>query len=664
MGISVTASEQSGTEPPRLDWADLGRIALVSAAAIGAWFGLWPRLGSVDVIGVGAVVAGGYPIYRGAFEALRERRMTMELSMTLAIGAAMVIGEVFTALVIAMFVLIAEVLEGLTVTRGRRAIQHLVKLLPQTVLVKRGDAEEEIEAASVAVGDLVIVKPGALVPVDGEVLRGCSAVDQSSVTGESMPVEKSLGAMVFAGTINQSGMLEVRTNGVGRSTAFGKIIEAVEHAERSRAPIQKTADRLAGYLVYFALGCAAFTLVITRDARSTISVIIVAGACGIAAGTPLAILGAIGRAARIGSIVKGGLFLETLGRVDTLVLDKTGTVTFGEPRVVALRPAPGSGEEELLHTAAIAEKRSEHPVARAILGEAAKREMAVPDPDQFEYTPGRGVTCEHEGRQILVGTTAFLAQRGVILGPASAATQGSEVWVACGERVLGSVQVEDVIRPKAVEAVRELRSMGIWTLLLTGDAEAVGSDVARHLEVEDVASGLLPDQKLERIKALMRECHTVAMVGDGINDAPALVEASVGIAMGTGTAVAMESADIVLLGSDLLKLAETVKIARRCKRIILENFVGTLVVDGLGIGLAAFGLLDPLLAAFIHVSSELAFILNSTRMLPSTTYLGESPHTQPRPVEPDGTSERREALGKLAHLIPHTDGARRGEAQE
>lgn len=614
----VTAPEQGGMAERRLDWAGIARVGFVGLAAAGEWFGLWPRLGPVDVIGAGAVVVGGYPIYREAFLALRARRMTMELSMTLAIGAAMVIGEVFTALVIAVFVLVAEVLEGLTVARGRRAIKYLVEFLPQIVLVKRGVVEEEIEAERLEIGDVVIVSPGARVPVDGEVLRGHSAVDQSTITGESMPVEKSPGTTVFAGTINQSGMLEVRTSSIGRGTAFGKIIEAVERAERSRAPIQKTADRLAGYLVYFALACAAVTFGITQNARSTISVIIVAGACGIAAGTPLAILGAIGQAARIGSIVKGGLFLETLGRVDTVVLDKTGTVTFGEPRVVALRPTPGSGEEDLLQAAAIAEKRSEHAVAKAILAEAAKRGMVVPDPEQFEYTPGRGVTCEHAGEEIVVGSGAFLTQRGLIGKAASPTLQvGSEVWAARGGRLPGSVQVEDVIRREAVEAIRELRSMGIWTVLLTGDAESVGSQVARHLQVDDVASGLLPDQKRERIKLLMREHRTVAMVGDGFNDAPALAEASVGIAMGSGTAVAMESADILLLGSDLLKLGETVKIARQCRRIILENFAGTLVVDGLGIGLAAGGLLNPVLAAFIHVSSELAFILNSSRLLPS-----------------------------------------------
>ena len=630
-------------EDSRLDRAELVRIALVAVVAAGSWFGWWPHLATLDVVGIAGVVVGGYPIYREALLALRECRMTMELSMTLAIGAAMGIGEVFTALVIALFVLVAEVLEGLTVARGRRAIRHLVDLLPQAVLVKRGAVEEEVEASCVAPGDLVIVKPGARVPVDGVVRGGRSYVNQATITGESMPVEKLPSANVFAGTINGSGMLEVTTTGVGRSTAFGKIIEAVERAERSRAPIQKLADRLAGYLVYFALACAALTFALTRDARSTISVVIVAGACGIAAGTPLAILGAIGRAARIGSIVKGGLFLEALGTVDTVVLDKTGTVTFGEPQVVEVRPEGTCDALEVLAMAAVAEKRSEHPVAGAILARAAEAKITVLDPEHFESSPGLGVACRHGNSEVVVGSRAFLAQRGVAPGSSRRPSHvGTEVWVARDGRLLGSVQIEDVLRPEAVTAVRELRAMGVRTLLFTGDVEAVGSAVARRLGVDAVASGLLPDQKLERIRELKRLGRSVAMVGDGVNDAPALVEASVGIAMGTGTAVAMESADIVLLGSDLLKLVETMRVAKRCRRVIMQNFGGTLAVDAFGIVLAAVGLLNPLLAAFIHVASELAFILNSTRLLPTGA------HDLYMASHPSGAEVRRKKDGQAA----------------
>jgi Cd2+/Zn2+-exporting ATPase/Cu+-exporting ATPase len=333
------AEEQDG-----LERSDVVRIALAACAATLTWFHVWQPIPRVDVLAVAALLFCGWPIWREALEALLKRRMTMELSMTIAIGAAAAIGELFTALVIVLFVLAAEVLEGLTVGRGRKAIQQLVELLPRSAVVRRDGSEQEVAAGELRVGEVIVVKPGARVPVDGVVVGGHSFVDQAAITGESMPVEKLPSAQVFAGTVNGSGALDVRTTGIGRDTAFGRIIEAVERAEHSRAPIVKTADRLAGYLVYFALACALFTFLVTRDAKATISVVIVAGACGIAAGTPLAILGAIGRAARMGSIVKGGLYLEALGRVRTVVFDKTGTLTLGEPRVTRVLALPGCGE--------------------------------------------------------------------------------------------------------------------------------------------------------------------------------------------------------------------------------------------------------------------------------------------------------------------------------
>ena len=597
--------------------ADLVRIALAACAVAATWFHVWQPVARIDVLAVAALLGCGWPIWREALEALLERRMTMELSMTIAIGAAAAIGELFTALVIVLFVLVAEVLEGLTVGRGRKAIRQLVELLPRSAIVRRGGSEQEVAAHDLKPGDIIVVKPGARIPIDGVVVAGHSFVDQATITGESMPVEKLPSTQVFAGTVNQFGALEVRTVGVGRDTAFGKIIEAVERAEHSRAPIEKTADRLAGYLVYFALACAAFTFLVTRDARATISVVIVAGACGIAAGTPLAILGAIGRAARMGSIIKGGLYLEALGRVRVVILDKTGTVTLGEPRVTGVVTQPGFTERDVLEAAAIAEKRSEHPLAKAILQRASAAQVSDAEPDTFHYQPGLGISCLQGGREILVGNRALFAHHSVEVGavePPSGAS--AEVLVGSAGRVIGAIHLSDVLRPEAKEAVRRLRALGLRTVLLTGDARAVALAVGKDLQVDDVRGELLPDQKRAHVEEWQRSGEAVAMVGDGVNDAPALAQAAVGVAMGSGTAVAMESADVVLIGNDLGKFVDTVEIARRCRRVISQNFVGTLVVDGLGVGLAAFGFLDPLLAAFIHVASELAFILNSTRLLP------------------------------------------------
>jgi len=607
------------TSPDGVKRADLARVGFVAIAAAAVWFHLWEPFARVSVIGLAATLVGGYPIFKEAAENVFERKMTMELSMTIALLAALVIGEFFTALIITLFVLGAEILEGMTVRRGRRAIGDLLDFLPRAATVRRGGEIREARADELRIGDLVLVNPGSRIPVDGTVAGGHSFVDQAPITGESMPVEKLAGAWVYAGTINQSGALEIRAERLGRDTSFGKIVEAVERAERSRAPIQKLADRLAGYLVYFALGAAALTFLITRDVRSTISVVIVAGACGIAAGTPLAILGGIGRAARQGAIIKGGRYLETLARVDTVIFDKTGTLTLGTPEVQVVLPAAGISERTLLEAAATAERRSEHPLAKAILAIAESRAVSVVEPQDFAYTPGRGITARVDGDEIVAGTRALLGERQVAT-PDAASDDGSgrsAVLVARGGHYLGMIRVADTVRPEAKAAVAGLKAIGIRTILLTGDAKNVAEVVAAELGVDESAAELLPEAKLERVKSLVERGRVTAMVGDGINDAPALMQANVGVAMGSGTDVARESASVVLLGNDLLKFVETVRLARRTRRTILQNFVGTIAVDGVGIGLAAMGLLNPLLAAFIHVSSELAFILNSARLLPT-----------------------------------------------
>jgi heavy metal translocating P-type ATPase len=608
-----------------VEWAELVRIAFVALSAVAVWFRLWEPFPHISVIGIAATLIGGYPIFKEAFENIVERKMTMELSMTIALLSALAIGEFFTALVITGFVLAAEVLEGLTVGRGRRAIQSLLDFLPRTVAVRRNGQVVEVASDHVQVSDTVIVRPGGRIPVDGIVLGGRSFVEQAAITGEAMPVEKVPGDGVYAGTINQSGALEIAAQKLGRDTTFGGIIEAVERAEKSRAPIQKTADRLAGYLVYFALGAAVLTFIVTHNVRSTISVVIVAGACGIAAGTPLAILGAIGRAAHQGAIIKGGLYLEALAAVDTVLLDKTGTLTFGTPQILEVVSANGFGERQIIAAASIAERKSEHPLAKAIVARAT--ELAIPfvEPDEFSYTPGRGVRVSYEGDEILVGSLALLVEHGMTRGlPVSSDGAGgvSDVYVARAGQVLGSIRIADVLRPEAKNAVAAMRQMGLRTVLLSGDTQAVTSSVGRDLGVDEAVGGLLPEQKAKRVTELRSKGRHVAMVGDGINDAPALVEANVGIAMGSGTDVARESADVILIGSDLSKLVETLRLARRCRGIIMQNFVGTLVVDSIGVGMAAFGFLNPLLAAFIHVTSELAFILNSTRLLPRSSEAG------------------------------------------
>jgi heavy metal translocating P-type ATPase len=593
------------------------RVVFVALAAAAVWFHLWEPIHRISIIGLAAALIGGYPIFKEAFENIVERRMTMELSMTIALVSALAIGEFFTALVITAFVLAAEILEGLTVGRGRRAIQDMLDFLPQTADVLRGDQIIEVDTKTIIPGEVVVIRPGSRIPVDGQVVSGHSFVEEAAITGEPMPSEKTAGNEVYAGTINQAGTLQVRAERLGKETTFGKIIEAVERAEHSRAPIQKMADRLAGYLVYFALGAAVITFLVTHNLRSTISVIIVAGACGIAAGTPLAILGAIGRAARKGAIIKGGIYLEALGQLDTVFLDKTGTLTFGFPVVSEIRTASGISRRALLEAATSAERSSEHPLGRAIVRFGEQQNITATHAESFEYRIGQGVIASVQGEPVIVGNRALLKHFGISPSEEDHKATGTEVLIARGGLFYGCILVTDELRPSAAPAVKALADMNINVVLLTGDSKASARSVADQLGIAQVYSELLPEQKTAHITERVRRGSTVAMLGDGINDAPALSEATVGVAMGAGTDVARESADVVLIGNDLNKFVETVRIARNCRRIILQNFYGTLVVDSIGIGLAASGMLNPLIAAFVHVASELTFILNSTRLLPS-----------------------------------------------
>ena len=599
-----------------IEYLRLGVMALIVIASFTGW---WRAFMDRDWLAFAGTIIGGLPIYKEAWENLLKRRMTMELSMTIALVSALAIGQFFTAIVIAFFVLFAELLEGYTVGSGRKAIEKLIDALPRRVTVRRNGQESELAAEELSVGEIIVIRPGERIPVDGVVAKGTSYVDQSSITGESLPIEKLESAKVFAGTINKNGVLEVRVERVGRDTTFGKIIQVVEQAEKSMAPVERIADRLAAGLVYFAFGAAVLTFLVTRNLTSTIAVIIVAGACGVAAGTPLAILAGIGSAARRGIIVKGGLYLEKLAEIDTIVLDKTGTLTLGIPEVTRVHSANGVSEETVLLNAAIAEQHSEHPLGEAIVRTAKDRKLALRQYSDLRYVPGKGLTCRDGANQITVGTATFLEENGIRIANALAGGQPLKsgetlVYVGRDTTLLGTISLADRLRKEAIQTITELKGQGYRTLLLTGDSTEVAATIGQQLGVDEAKGDLLPEQKVEIIRNLLKEGRKVAMVGDGINDAPALAEATVGIAMGGGTDVALETADITLMTADLSRLSDVFGIAKGCYRVIMFNFWGTIVVDTLGIALAFMGLLAPIIAALIHVVSELAFILNSARL--------------------------------------------------
>ncbi len=641
----------------RIEWADVVRIAAVGLAALGAWIaGAAGTPGwAVAAVGAVALATGCWPILVKAVGDLRERRMSMELSMLLAIVAAAVIGEWVTALAVTVFALCAEVLEDLSMDRGRDALTDLMSFLPQTARVvgapeasdSVGSTESAESAGSwtssgvtevpldeVRPGQVIALSPGGRVPVDGVVRTGRTDVDQSRITGEALPVQVGPGDRVPAGSITR-GALELEVERVGEESSYGRIVAAVRHAQSSRAPVQRLADRLAARIVYLALAAALVTFLATWDVRATISVIIVAGACGVAAGTPLAVLAAIARAARCGAFVKDGTHLEQLSAVNTVVVDKTGTLTVGAPRVVSVRPTEAAaGENEVLALAAAAEWNSEHPIGRAIYAEAAVRDLTVPMPGEVSYSPGAGVSTHIEGRRITVGRCrgqenqlerdAVDCDDEATLSTESdpeAPSATSVVEVRADGQLLGTIALADRLRQGAATAVRDLGDMGLEVLMLTGDSAASARHVAGLLGLteEQVRADLLPTDKEEVIDSLRREGKRVAMVGDGVNDAPALGAADVGVAMGTGTDVAREAGDVVLVGSAPADLVETVRVARRARRIIMVNFVGTVVVDVVGMVAAGLGLLGPVAAALVHVVSESAFILNSARLVPRRT---------------------------------------------
>ena len=637
----------------RIERSDILRIAVVGLAVLGAWVAGatgTPRW-AVGAVGAAALLVGCWPLVVEAVGDLRERRMSMELSMLLAIVAAAAIGEWVTALAVTVFALCAEVLEDLSMDRGRDALTDLMSFLPQTARVVTGphtDEVSEVPLDKVRPGQVIALSPGGRVPVDGVVRTGRADVDQSRITGEALPIQVGPGDRVPAGSITR-GALELEVERVGEDSSYGRIVAAVRHAQSSRAPVQRLADRLAARIVYLALAAALITFLTTRDVRATISVIIVAGACGVAAGTPLAVLAAIARAARCGAFVKDGTHLEQLSTVDTVVLDKTGTLTVGAPRVVSVTPVesvaqPGAGEAEILALAAAAEWNSEHPIGRAIRTEAAVRDLTVPVPDDVAYSPGAGVSARVDGHRITVGrredqegrdrartrsaaddtndadgaTDAVSSTASDFESDPEAPAATSVVEVRADGRLLGTIALADRLRQGAATAVRDLSDMGLGVLMLTGDSPASARHVARVLGMaeEQVRAGLLPTDKEKVIDSLRRAGKCVAMVGDGVNDAPALSAADVGVAMGTGTDVAREAGDVVLVGSAPADLVETVRVARRARRIIMVNFVGTVVVDVVGMIAAGLGLLGPVAAALVHVVSESAFILNSARLVP------------------------------------------------
>jgi heavy metal translocating P-type ATPase len=595
-------------------------VTLASISWLSQTFNLLP-LETSTLIGMIAAGLGAIFIGHSAFGALREGNFGIDILATFAVVASIYVGEYVAAAVVVLMLGGGEILEEYTSGRASVAIEKLVEESPKTAIVKRNGKEIDVPISEVSIGETVIVKPGGKIPVDGLVKSGKASVNQASITGESMPVERSVGESVFGGTIIELGSLDVEVTAIGESSTYGKIIKMVKEAEEHKAPIERTADRYAKYFTPIVLALGVIVYLFTGSLLRVASLWVIACPCSLTLATPMAVVASIGNSARKGILIRNGESLERLSSIDVLALDKTGTITTGHPEVVAVK---GFGAEEnvVLGVAATAEGRSEHPLAMAILKRANEVRAKIDVPQSLTMEPGLGVRAETKGGAILVGNEKLLTKNGVKLTKeaseysSSVKSNRSLIYVAKGKSLLGAIEVADTVRSDLVGTFKEAKMYVKKTIMLTGDNESVAKSIGEQVGVDEVFFNLLPEQKVAKIKELKAQGFKVAMIGDGVNDAPALATSDVGIAMGLrGTDVAIETAGVVLATDDLKRIPKLLRIGKSTMTVIKQNLVFAMAVNVIGIGLSVTGILPPLVASIIHESNAMIVMLNSLRLL-------------------------------------------------
>ncbi|MBT9149099.1 MAG: putative manganese/zinc-exporting P-type ATPase [Dehalococcoidia bacterium] len=585
--------------------------------------GLVREVFGLDLVLLAALV-GGVPIVFGAVKGLLRKDMNVGVLISIALIASLFIEEYIAGAIVVFIMHVGELLENITVAKTGNAIRALLDLKPKTARVRRADGEMVLPIEEVQLGDRVLVKPCERIPVDGVVAFGQGAVNQAPLTGESIPVEVGVGDEVFEGTLNELGVLEIETTKIGQETTLAHIIKLVEEAQADKAPTQRVADRFAKYFTPLILGIALITYFATGDVIKAITVLIVACPCALVLATPTAVIAAIGNAARRGILIKGGRSLEAAGRVNAVVVDKTGTLTYGNPQVTEIRSFSKKTQRDVLIRAAIAEKFSEHPLAKAIINKAQELGLKVPDPSDFQVILGRGVVAYASEQTVILGNRKLLADQQIALPQqaeeyllAKEANGETCLLLAENDRFLGVISVADVLREGTHQAITALKESGVKRMvMLTGDNPRTAEAIASLAGISDFAADQLPEDKVNTVKRLKQQ-YKVAVIGDGINDAPALATADVGIAMGViGSDAAIEAADIALLGDDLAQAAQAILLGRRALRTIKMNiYLFSLGLNAVGMYLAIAGMVGPVMAAVLHNIASVGVVLNSSRLI-------------------------------------------------
>jgi len=601
--------------------------AIVLVLTVASWLLAHWKIGPLFLNAGLALVAtlfGGFQRFVAGFKDIGRRKITVNVFVVVALIATLAIGEFRPAAIIVFIMAVAGALESYTLDKTRRSIRNLLDLTPPTATLRRNGEEVTVPVAEIQVGDRVVVRPGERIPVDGIVVAGASSVNQSPITGESMPVEKIEGNAVFSGTLNESGRLEIATEKVGEGTTLARIVHLVQEAQVTRAPIQNMADRFTTWFLPTVVVLAVVAFFVTDDVKAAVSVLLVACPCAFAIATPTAVTAGISNMARRAILIKGGMFLELGHKLDHLLIDKTGTFTFGRLKVTEIVGFNGRTPDDILRLACIAEKYSEHPLGRAIINAGKEKGLAIPEPDRFNSTAAMGVEAEWNGARIRVGKPLFLTKGGLRPTPetdralVAQSEQGrTAVLVAYNDEMMGLLAIADEIRPEIPGAIRAFKAMGVKRItMLTGDHPKVAAAVARAIEVEDFQSELLPEQKQAFVKKCQEAGQVVGMIGDGVNDAPALALADVGIAMGAvGTDVAIETADVTLMNDDIAGVADFMWMSAKVLRRIKMNIFFSMIYNVIGLALSVVGLMTPIVAVLFQEAGCVTVVISSTLLL-------------------------------------------------